>query len=706
MSQLRQPVTFASMKVMPNPQLSKSRGALVPEAQMTIAQRFNAGLKATGGSSPAGTAEIIDWQFGRPCGTNEITSWFNPALKRWAIVGCPCGTKGSPRRWHWATLLLLFCQSIHSQMLPLPERSTNALSGSTFAARIGSLGLAEREEQIYTQISSGNMPLFLRKLCPVYVTNKVAGQTNTARFYATPDYLAIGSDEDYLLMPISPNTGQRLADALNCSLPTPKMVNDIYSAAPVKLTPSPIPPTAAMITVGVFSNHNSIVRSQRAAQLAAHPLGQLTAGHQKDVVISARLATAPGKVAIYGWHQTNGQPIQPLYLGHTAAWVDYSQCIRLVQQHCLVNGQPKTVAEVLADPALCGLLSDEGVVANSRYPTNALAGVKSGVRDEAAGLGSGLLNGSRTNDPVAFRPSQSFGERVASFTFDPEVKIHINAPAQESFTTGKKVLLIFYALPNGNATDQTIGRALKPGDDWHYDIQHIGAQTRFLRELLPERAVVVVYLEAGQKSWPAWRKKHGDVLIPQVLARGKALFAGHEIETVLSGHSGGGSFIFGYLNASEQIPDDVVRIAFLDSNYAYDPALRHRQKLVQWLNAGHNHCLCVLAYNDAVALLEGKPFVSAAGGTWGKSHQMQADLVKDFAFTSRTNAGFEKFLALDGRVQFLLKENAERKILHTVQVERNGFIHCLVCGTAKEGKGYEYFGPRAYSKWIQAEPAQ
>ena len=144
------------------------------------------------------------------------------------------------------------------------------------------------------------------------------------------------------------------------------------TAAEVKLAPVPIPPSAAMITVPVFSNHNAIVRAQRAQQLKAHPLGALVAGHQKDVVISAKLASAPGKVAIYGWHQTNGVPIQPLYLKHIASWVDYSQCVRLVQQNMLVNGVTKTVAGILADPALAGLLSDEGAVPNPRYPTNAL----------------------------------------------------------------------------------------------------------------------------------------------------------------------------------------------------------------------------------------------------------------------------------------------------------------------------------------------
>ena len=484
---------------------------------------------------------------------------------------------------------------------------------------------------------------------------------------------------------MSPNTAQRIADLLHCSLPTPKMVNEIYAAAEVKLAPSPIPPSAEMITVPVFSNHNATVRAQRTEQLPAHPLGALVAGHQKDVVITAKLASAPGKVAIYGWHQTNGVPIQPLYLKHIASWVDYSQCIRLVQQQMRVNGATQTVAGVLADPALAPLLSDEGVAPNPRYPTNALPPLPA-----------------KTNSPgfTAWKDSPEFAERIAAFTFDPEVKVHINAPAQEAFTPGKKVLLIFYALPNGNTTEQTIGKLMKPGDDWHYDIQHIGAQTRFLREMLGDHAVVVVYVEAKSRSWPAWRKAHGDKRIPEVVATVRKVFAGHEVETVLSGHSGGGSFIFGYLNAMPAIPEDVVRIAFLDSNYAYDKDLGHEAKLSKWLNASGQNCLCVLAYNDAVALLNGKSFVSAAGGTWGKSHAMQRDLAEDFEFTSQTNTDLQRFSALDGRLQFILKENPERKIFHTVQVERNGFIHSMVSGTTNEGKGYEYFGSRAYSKWI------
>ncbi len=571
--------------------------------------------------------------------------------------------------------LLFACTSTQAQTLSLPERVANAPGGAEFASRVGSLALPEREKEVCSQILSGNVPAFLRKLCPVQVTNTAAGRTNTATFYVTPDYLAIGSDEDYFLMPISPNAGQRIADALNYSLPTRRMVNDIYAAAEVKLAPSPIPPSAAMTTVLVFSNHNATVRAQRMAASKAHPLGALVAGHKKDVVLAAGLAAASGRVAIYGWHQTNGTPIQPLYLKHAAAWVDYSQCTRLVQQDLIVNGEHKTITGVLADPSLAGLLSDEGPIPNPRYPTNALTSlpVKTSPKSEAQNPkpevqpeGTGL----QTNAPAkssatgfsGFREGPYLKERIASFTLDPEVKVHINAPPAESFTPGRKVLLVFFTLPNGNTTDQTIGKVLKPGDDWHYDIQHIGAQTRFLRNLILDRAIVVVYLEAAQKSWPAWRKKHGDPSIPEIIASVKKIFAGHEIETVLSSHSGGGSFIFGYLNAVQNIPNDVRRIAFLDSDYAYDHALRHKEKLSSWLKASDDHYLCVLAYNDAVALLDGKHFVSAAGGTWGKSHEMQRDLAEDFKFTSSTNGGFERFSALNGRLQFILKENPEQKI--------------------------------------------
>jgi hypothetical protein len=80
---------------------------------------------------------------------------------------------------------------------------------------------------------------------------------------------------------------------------------------------------------------------------------------------------------------------------------------------------------------------------------------------------------------------------------------------------------------------------------------------------------------------------------------------------------------------------------------------------------------------------------------------MLGDLRSLFQFTSATNGGLETFSTANGQVEFLLKENPEHKIFHTVQVERNGFIQALLAGTADEAKGYEYFGERAYTNWIR-----
>jgi hypothetical protein len=551
------------------------------------------------------------------------------------------------------------------QSLPLPERASDAPAGTQFVERVTPLSPAEYNQEVCSQILAGNVPDFLRCLCPVTITNVAGGVTNSATFFVTPDYLAVGTGDDFFRTPVTPATAQRIADNLDCILPTRKMVDAIYSAGEVKLAPLPIPPSAAMTTVPVFALHNEMVRTQRLGSLPAHPPGALVAGHQKDVVICPQLMSAPGKVAIYGSHRTNGAVIQPLYLGHTAAWVDYSQCIRLVQQSMILNGATTTVAQVLGDPKLCDLLSDQGLLSHPRYAS---------------------------------------GESQTNFVIEPEVKVCINTPPAAEFAPDKPVRLIFYALPNGNTPAQTLGHKMRPGDDWHFDIQHIAAQMRFLRALITNRTVVLVCLEAASKSWPAWRKAHGDKDIPGIIEGVERQFSADGLEVVLTGHSGGGSFTFGYLNSVEKIPGNIVRIAFLDSDYAYDAARGHAEKLAAWLAASEGHCLTVLAYNDATALLNGKPFVSAEGGTWGRSHAMLKDLGTQFEFASRTNSdGLEVYSTRVGRVQFLLKENPAHEILHTVQVERNGFIHAMVAGTADEGKGYDYYGQRAYGQWILDE---
>ena len=71
----------------------------------------------------------------------------------------------------------------------------------------------------------------------------------------------------------------------------------------------------------------------------------------------------------------------------------------------------------------------------------------------------------KTPSPI-FLPRQflnsngdQFGELDCRFTISPEVNVLINEPARTNFSEpDKPVLLIFYALPNGNTIEQTIGK--------------------------------------------------------------------------------------------------------------------------------------------------------------------------------------------------------------------------------------------------------
>ena len=167
----------------------------------------------------------------------------------------------------------------------------------------------------------------------------------------------------------------------------------------------------------------------------------------------------------------------------------------------------------------------------------------------------------------------------------------------------------------------------------------------------------------------------------------------------LSGHSGGGSLIFGYLQAVDKIPNNVKRISFLDSNYGYDSS--YTQKISNWIKASRSHLLTVFAYNDSVALYNNKPVVSATGGTWYRTHLMMQHLAKDFTFEKLEENGIEHFYAFNRQINVFLKSNFERKIYHTKQVELNGFIHSILLNTRFEENDYLYYGVRAYSLFIE-----
>lgn len=228
-----------------------------------------------------------------------------------------------------------------------------------------SLSVGDREALLWHEITSGNVPDFLRRFVPVEVTATVQGRLRTATFRVAPDFLGVGSDADWLRMPMTPALAQRLADRLECALPTRRMVDAIWAQAPVKLSPHPFSPAEHdILSPDLFYRHHLQIETQRAGR----PQSQMVAGIKKDVVCSARIATRPARVVIYGWHRLDGTPIQPLSGVHADHYADYSHGIRLVREAMTVDGAPTTVTAVLADPQLHVLLSDEGAIPEPRYP--------------------------------------------------------------------------------------------------------------------------------------------------------------------------------------------------------------------------------------------------------------------------------------------------------------------------------------------------
>ncbi len=274
------------------------------------------------------------------------------------------------RKYIFQILMLLLSWEAHSQVLTLPPKDPDAMSGSEFALLVEDWTLEEREAAIYREIMSGNVPDFLRKWVPITFSDSLEGETIELTLFVLPDYLAIGHDSDYFLIPMMPSTAQKIADATACILPTRKMVDIIWKQALVKVEPSPIPPSPAMTTIPVMYQHNQTVLEQRKSYLDEFPPGNLVAGHKKDVVISNKIYvnTPPSRVAIYGWHHYDGRPIQPLYAGHHDTWVDYSHGIRLVLETCILNGKVASIREILKSETLHSLLSDEGVIENPSYP--------------------------------------------------------------------------------------------------------------------------------------------------------------------------------------------------------------------------------------------------------------------------------------------------------------------------------------------------
>jgi hypothetical protein len=181
----------------------------------------------------------------------------------------------------------------------IPPRPDRAPRGSEFARQVAAVEGLERERAIGDQVIRGNIPDFLRRLKPVRLAHRFEdGTTSTATVFVMPDYLAIGSDQDFLLIPMTLPTALAIAAKFGFILPTHRLVDAIFAQADFHLAPQPLPAGPQMRSTAYYLQHNLQIAQQRLS--LGGLVGALVSGDKKDVVLTKGMLRSTSRIAIYG----------------------------------------------------------------------------------------------------------------------------------------------------------------------------------------------------------------------------------------------------------------------------------------------------------------------------------------------------------------------------------------------------------------------
>lgn len=241
------------------------------------------------------------------------------------------------------------------------------MTGSEFMLFTESMTVAQREDYILLELARGNiLQSVFKNWQTITVTSTTISHNVTIK--VLPDYLSIGSDADFIRVPCAAYTAQKLADLFGTSVPTTKLVDTIWAQAKNKVEPQPISPSDLMCRNAYITHENSLIERQLKD---IDVFDRFIGGDKKDTVLTNQYETHPNSVAEYGWHQLNGEPIQPLYLGHSCDWADYSMGIRMISNEVIIDNEIKsTLTKVLVDENLAPIVSEEGVIRTPRLPIN------------------------------------------------------------------------------------------------------------------------------------------------------------------------------------------------------------------------------------------------------------------------------------------------------------------------------------------------
>lgn len=251
------------------------------------------------------------------------------------------------------------------------------LTGSQFVAEFARRGLPSWEAAALSLARSEPPGLTPHPFVPLEL---VDSSGNSATLSVMSDALSIGPLEDFVRLPLLPQTAQSICNLYGWLLPTPLLVFKRWQQSPVKLDPlNPQFPLTMQPNLGANLLQYK-AQSDRVNEAIGGRQGMVS-GAKKSIVVSN--IYQPKKVLIWGWYQptpdlfTNRlpmsssarQPLQPLSNVHGDFYVDYSHGVYPVAPVCLVNGREMQTADLYQHPTLSGLVSHEGPVKVIRYPS-------------------------------------------------------------------------------------------------------------------------------------------------------------------------------------------------------------------------------------------------------------------------------------------------------------------------------------------------
>lgn len=348
-------------------------------------------------------------------------------------------------------------------------------------------------------------------------------------------------------------------------------------------------------------------------------------------------------------------------------------------------------------------------VADAGSPRPVDDGGDAGLVDDGgdAGIADDGGNGGPFDPPPSYLPGFVRGpshEWVRTTTTE-DGRVHVDVDG--AFDPSQPTLVVVYALPNGNTIEQTLGRRRNEGESFRYDIQHVLAQTRLVRSLVPGKNVVLVCLENDKLSWPTWVRSHeGAARRAREMLLAQASFVASP-RWVWASHSGGGSLLLAAIDGGAKIPDEVDTIVFLDSHYAFEEKTGEGKKLAAWLRASTSHRLVALAYDDRNVVLHRRRIVGPKGGSYRATDRMRTALQHEGMRFGHDRVGpFDRYLAEGGRVDLRVHPNKERRILHSALVsDENGLSFALALGHGVAAEQKARFGrPRTFDAFVDPAP--